>query len=151
MRSIEDLIADLAVTEIEARVRALVELEGHGAAALEPLARAVCNASASEISRVWAISAICRIGDDRDSTCSRALRRALEDRAAVVRWAALHGLGALRVESAVAEIARHLDDHAESETAWFEDDCLVSHAAAAALRKIGPAEALQALEHERAG
>lgn len=73
------------------------------------------------------------------------LLRVTDDASPAVRWAALHGLGALGADAAVPTIRRHLCDEGEVPGAWFEDDCRVSHAAAAALRRIGTEEAMRAL------
>jgi HEAT repeat protein len=142
---LQELIAKLSDPEISGRVAAVAGLAGHGVSALAALASVLRDDDACDIAKVWAITAIGQIGDDRQRTAFRELLIAADSESAIVRWAALHGLGGLRAADAVPVIAKHLADHAEIPNAWFEDDCRVSHAAAEALRRIGTEDALRAL------
>lgn len=149
--SIQALVAKLASSELADRVAALGALAAHGSDAFDDVVTLLRDEAADPFGRVWAIHALGPMATERWSDIVAVLLPLTDDPSPAVRWAALHKLGVLEADAAVPTIRRHLSDEGEVPGAWFEDDCRVSHAAAAALRRIGTEEAMRALaEHSPA-
>ena len=138
--------------EFKQLVESLWELGQMGPTAVPPLLDAVADQSESPFTRTWALYLVEENGGLGLKGTREVLLANLADPNPAVRRASLRGLGHLGDASLVPLIAPYLDDHGVDVDSWWEDDCTVAHAAAAALRSIGTTEALQSLEgHGGAG
>ena len=129
-------------------VESLWEFGQMGPAAVPELLKAFADPSEAPYTRHWAMYLVERNGGLELGGTREVLITAMADPSPDVRRTALASLGALGDPSLVPFISSFLGDQGTDNAAWFEDDRTVSHAAAAALRKIGTSEALEALEQK---
>jgi len=132
--------------DFDARLKALAAFAEAGPSGLGRLSEVVQDTVRSVTARIWATQAIAHIGkDDKKHTARTALTILLSESDPSLRRAALNALGNLKDESVIPLIVGYLNDNTEDESAWFEDDCTVGHAAAKALETIGTTTAKTAL------
>jgi HEAT repeat protein len=141
----QELIAALSSPDVLVRVEAVRRFAEDPVAARPALSGVAMDPAAPMPARVWAMIAMCLIGDDDRGMLSHALSQCMSAREAILRRCAIETLGHLRVEAAVAQIARHLTDDEEIPEAWFDDESSPAEAARRALASIGTPAALSAI------
>jgi HEAT repeat protein len=136
-----ELVAALSSADIMVRVEAIADFVRRPDGLRPALAAILVDAALPLRPRVWAMIALCQMGEREDVLVSQALVDCLTDPAPIIRRSALETLGVLRVHSAVRQIAGCLADHAPIPEAWFDDDATPSQAAKRALESIASPEA----------
>jgi HEAT repeat protein len=139
------LAAALADADIFVRMETIAALVRDPDGSRPVLVNIIGDPTTTVVARLWAMIAICHIGDDKDEHAARAVLGCLSANEAIVRRSAIETLGALKASSAVAPIAHHLTDEQLIPEAWFDDTSSPAQAARRALRSIGTPAALQAL------
>ena len=139
------LAAALSSPDIFARIETIAALVQDPNGSRPALVAVTNDPTIDVVARLWAMIAICQIGDDEHGLAARALIQNLSAPEAIIRRCAIETLGSLKVTSAIDLIAGHLTDHVAIPEAWFDDTSTPAEAAKRALEAIGTQGAIEAL------
>jgi hypothetical protein len=139
-----ELLRSLGGDDIKERVRALMWVEEQGQTSAPALVSVLGHSEAGMPAKVWAMMGIARLGPGIIDVVRGPLRVALSDSSPTVRRASIQAIVAVKDRGARDAVAALLGDDTLDPSAWFDDDCTVSQAAASALK------ALDALDTARA-
>lgn len=126
---------------LQSRLAAVAHFQDAGPAAVPFLSRMLSNENETEIGRTWAAISLEQIKPAATRELLDVAARALAASDPSIRRAVLNLLGATASPEVIPLVRRYLGDDGRDPSAWFDDDCTVSHAAEAALQRIGTPEA----------
>ena len=121
---------------IQSRLAAVAHFQEAATAAVPFLCAMMANEDETEVGRIWAAISLENIKPEATEELLDASSRALATKYASLRRAVLNLLGATGSAKVVPLVRDFVDDHEQDPLAWFDDDCTVSHAAQAALRRV---------------
>jgi HEAT repeat protein len=135
-KQIENLVALLDSSEIDARVGAVGLLKELGASCLPVLLANVARSEASVASRVWSMMVIAHLGPSVAADARAMLVECLSSDHPTVRRAAVRTLSEFDDVAARPHLKSLLSDRTLDPSAWFDDDCTVGDAAKQALEVL---------------
>jgi hypothetical protein len=135
-KHLENLVALLDSSEIDARVRAVGLLKEVGPSCLPVLLGNVARHGASVASRVWSMIVIAHLGPSVAADARAVLIECLSSDHPTIRRAAARTLSELGDVAAKPHLRSLLSDLTLDPSAWFDDDCTVGDAAKLALQVL---------------